>query len=288
MRKILGISASTRVWGNCEASVKQVLTDAMEAGAATAFVRLPDRDIRPCRGCFRCVKEGGRCPVDDDLYGLLDEIGASDGLVLAAPVYFLSPAAALVGLMDRLLTVSGYMTTRDTPAPAVTITIMGNSKWRGVAEPFVNLSASLLGFEIIESVSLVAEGPGEAIASDETTERLGDLGRALANDDLPEVTERKGICPVCRSDFFRIEPPAVVCPVCGLKGNLETYLDGGVFEPYGNPARWGRGWLASHIDSWIRPSIERYLGHRKDIRNRLSSLKAKYHEEEERGNRDVH
>jgi multimeric flavodoxin WrbA len=287
MRKILGISASTRLWGNCETSVKQVLAAAMEAGARTTFVRLPDRDIGPCKGCFRCLKEGGRCPADDDLYELLDEVKASDDIVLASPVYFLSAAASLVALMDRLLTVNAYMTPGGEPGRAVTLTLMGNGKWRGVAEPFVNLTASLLGFEIMESLSLVAEGPGEVIVRQEVAERLTRLGRALAKGEPPEALGRCGVCPVCRSDFFRIEPPAVVCPVCGLKGDLGTYTAEGVFAASGDPPRWGRRWLAAHIDSWIRPSLERYVGNRKEILSRVRHLKAKYCEIDERGKQDV-
>lgn len=288
MRKILGISGSTRVWGNCESAVKQVLTAAMGEDAVTGFVRLPDLDIRPCKGCFRCVKEDGRCPLPDGLYGLLDEIEAYDDLVLAAPVYFLSPAGALVGLMDRLLAVNAYMTPREAPGRAVTMTLMGNQRWRGVAEPLLNLTASLLGFEIMESLSLVAEGPGEVISSVETAERLSRLGWALAKGEPPSASGRKGICPVCRSDFFRIEPPTVVCPICGLKGDLGTYAKDRVFRPSGDPAMWGRRWLAAHIDSWVRPSLERYLGHRQDILGRLRNLRTRYREQEERGKQDVH
>lgn len=287
MRKILGISASTRAWGNCETSVKQVLAAAMDAGARTAFLRLPDLKIGPCRGCFRCLKEGARCPVDDDLYKFLDEVGAFDDIVLASPVYFLSAAAALVGLMDRLLTVNAYMTPSDAPGRAVTVTLMGNSKWRGVAEPFVNLTASLLGFEIMESLSLVAEGPGEVIFRQNTAERLTRLGRALAKGEPPEALKRRGVCPVCRSDFFRIEPPAIVCPICGLKGDLDTYTAEGAFAASGEPQRWGRRWLAAHIDSWIRPSLERYVENRKEILSKVRHLKAKHREQEERGKQDV-
>ncbi len=287
MRKILGVSASTRLWGNCETSVKQVLAAAMDAGARTAFVRLPDLKIGPCKGCFRCLKAGGRCPVDDDLYEFLDGVQAVDDIVLASPVYFLSAAAALVGLMDRLLTVNAHMTPKDAPGRAVTLTLMGNSKWRGVAEPFVNLTASLLGFEIMESLSLVAEGPGEVILRQETAERLSRLGRALATGEPPEALKRSGICPVCRSDFFHIEPPAIVCPVCGLKGDLDTYTAEGVFAASADAPRWGRRWLVAHIDSWIRPSLDRYFGGRKEILSKVRYLKAKYREQEERGKQDV-
>ena len=284
MHRILGISASSRVWGNCETSVKQVLAAAREEGARTGFVRLTDMDIQPCRGCFRCIREGGRCPVGDDLYAFLDMVREADDIVLASPVYFMCASAALTGLMDRLLTVSAYMKADTTPGQAVTITLMGNREWRGVAEPFVNLTASLLGFEIMDSLSLVAEGPGEIAARPEVAGRLTDLGRALARGEPPVAPERGGVCPVCRSDFFRVEPPLITCPVCGLEGDLETYARRGLFKAAGPPQRWGQLWLAGHIESWIRPSLERFVGNRREILRKLRSLKKRYHDKEERGN----
>jgi multimeric flavodoxin WrbA/uncharacterized Zn finger protein (UPF0148 family) len=288
MRKILGVSASRRVWGNCEASVKQMLAAARGEGARVAFTRLTDLDIQACKGCFQCIREGGRCPTGDDLYRFLDEVESADDMVLASPVYFLSPPAVLVGLLDRLLTVAAYMDRSRAPRRAVTMTLMGNRRWRGVAEPLVNLTASLLGFEIVESMSLVAEGPGEILGQRDAVDRLVDVGRRLAGD-MPVAAHRtERVCPVCGSDFFRIEPPLIICPVCGLRGDLATYAAAEVFRASAEAPRWGRGWLAAHIDSWVRPSLERYLAGRRDTLNRLRSLKVRYGKGEERGNEDVH
>jgi putative NADPH-quinone reductase len=287
MRNILGISASRRVWGNCETAVKQVLAAAAAAGARVTFIRLADMDIRTCKGCFRCVGEKGRCPIEDDLYDFLDSVKTADDIVLASPVYFMAAPAALVGLMDRLLTVNAYMERGDARRHAVTLTLMGNQAWRGVAEPFVNLTASLLGFEILDSLSLVAEGPAEVLSRPEVGESLAEAGRLLAGGEPPRPGEAGCFCPVCRSDFFRLEPPHVVCPVCGLKGDLETYAASGVLRPTDDPPRWGQAWLAGHIDSWIRPSLTRYAGERKEVLRNLRTLKAKYRAIEERGKPDV-
>jgi uncharacterized Zn finger protein (UPF0148 family) len=58
---------------------------------------------------------------------------------------------------------------------------MGNAGWRGVAEPFVNLAASLLGFDVIESLAAVAEGPGELLQDARIMERLEASGLALGS-----------------------------------------------------------------------------------------------------------
>lgn len=285
---LLGVSASRRIWGNCETAVKSVLLSARRSGAQTAFIRLTDIPIEPCRGCFRCLAEGGTCPGEDGLYDLLCHIRSVDTLVLAAPVYFMAPPAKLIALLDRLLVAAGLKKTMSQDRQAVTITIMGNRRWRGIAEPFVNMVVSLLGFRIVDSLSLVAEGPGEIIMEPAIASRLEEIGRALARSGDIETPEgRADVCPVCRSDFFTIEPPSIVCPVCGLRGDLETYTRENRFVETGGELRWGTDWLHGHIDAWVRPSVARYRANRKRILKNLHRFREQYAVEEERGKADV-
>ena len=70
MRKILGISASTRLWGNCETSVKQVLAAAMEAGARTVGTPAPSTQGQGGIAGVRGGQSGGQAR------GLTDRWGA--------------------------------------------------------------------------------------------------------------------------------------------------------------------------------------------------------------------
>jgi multimeric flavodoxin WrbA len=285
---LLGISASDRHWGNCEAAVKSVLLGARRRDIRTAFIRLTDIPIEPCKGCFRCVGKGGACPTEDGLYDLLCHVRSVDTLVLAAPVYFLAPPAKLLALLDRLLTMSGFKDREPGARRAVTITIMGNAKWHGVAEPLINMITSLLGFEIAQSLSLVAEGPGEILTNAATARRLEGIGEALATGgEMDGAGERPHICPVCGSDFFTIKPPSIVCPVCGTAGDLDVYIRENRFAKTGGDVRWGIGWLHSHIDAWVRPSVSRYKTGRKEVLKALQGVKKRYSLEEERGKPDV-
>ena len=275
---VFGISASQRAWGNCETATKIVLSAASRSGARTGLIRLTDLDVQPCRGCFKCLGETARCPLPDDLYGLLGDVAGADCLVLASPVYFMKPPAAMVGLLDRLLTMGGNVERPGRKRRAVTVTIMGNRGWRGVTEPLVNITASLLGFDVSESLSLVAEGPGEVAMDDALITRLEDLGGRLARGDSIEPEPRRGLCPVCRSDFFRIEPPHVTCPLCGSRGDLERLVADGVFIDAGQEPRWGLAWLNRHIDSWIKPSIVRHVERRRSVLRKLRNIKHDYAE----------
>jgi len=286
---LLGISASNRKWGNCETAVKSALLAAMRGGSKTAFIRLTDIPLEPCRGCFKCLAGGGACPTEDGLYDLLCYIRSANELVLAAPVYFMAPPAKLFSLLDRLLTVSAFKPREGGPRRAATVTIMGNRQWRGVAEPYVNLITSLLGFTVEESLSVVAEGPGEVLSDTATIARLEAIGTAFAEGKKLDIPgERANVCPVCRSDFFVIESSELVCPVCGLKGDLAAYAKDGRFSRTGGEIRWGTGWLKAHVEAWMKPSVERFKANRRDILSKLSEFRSRYASEEERGSVDVH
>jgi multimeric flavodoxin WrbA len=270
--RILGIAASNRKWGNSECSLRMVLNAARAGGAVTEFHRLSEFSLLHCTGCLRCVYKDG-CPLEDDLYGLLDLCEAADALVLSAPVYFLSVNSILTTLMDRLLTTDALPAER-TERPAVTINILGRREWRGVGQSYLNMTAYLLGFKVEEGLNIVAEGPWDVLMHKVNCERLEMTGTALAaGKDLPVKTGR-GLCPGCMSDFFRIEPPLIICPVCGCIGDLDEYAEHGAFRDAGSKPRLGRKWLKWHIDDWLRPSAVRYMKRRREVLRRLSRLKA--------------
>jgi hypothetical protein len=102
------------------------------------------------------------------------------------------------------------------------------------------------------------------------------VGRAVVGGKPVAGGEEKGICPVCAGDFFRIEPPGIVCPICGAVGDLKTYAEERRFVTTGGEPRWGLTWLDSHIESWIEPSLKRYRGRRKQVLSRIKELKARF------------
>jgi hypothetical protein len=269
--KILGIAASSRKWGNSECSARIILNSARARGAETEFHRLTDYDVLHCTGCLRCVYKGG-CPLEDDLYSLLDLCEAADALVLSAPVYFLAANSILTALMDRLLTTDALPADR-VDRPAVTVNVLGKREWRGVGRSYLNMTAWLLGFKVQGCLDVVAEGPGDVLMHGVNCERLEKTGAALAEGSAFPVGRDTSLCPGCMSDFFRIEPPVIVCPVCGYRGDLGAYVEGGEFEDAGSKPRMGREWLKWHIDDWLRPSAVRYMKRRREVLGRIRDLK---------------
>jgi len=102
--KAIGIVGSPRKGGNTEILTSHTLKAIAEEGLDTKLIRLAGLDIRPCDACRIC-REGGSCPIDDDLFPIYNKMKEAEAIILASPVYFGSATAQLKALMDR----TGYM-----------------------------------------------------------------------------------------------------------------------------------------------------------------------------------
>ena len=100
MKKVLVISASPRKGGNSDLLCDEFVRGAAEAGHEVEKLRLAEKNVGFCRGCYACVKLG-KCAFDDDANGIVEKMLAADVIVLATPVYFYSMDAQLKALIDR-------------------------------------------------------------------------------------------------------------------------------------------------------------------------------------------
>lgn len=95
---ILGFSGSPIQEGNLDRMVQQTLELTREE---TKFYNLSQLEIRPCRGCLRCVPTN-RCVQQDDMNRLLEEIEAAQGVILGTVAYFNHPNAFTRNFMERM------------------------------------------------------------------------------------------------------------------------------------------------------------------------------------------
>ena len=100
MKKVLVISASPRKGGNSDLLCDEFVRGAMEAGHDAEKVRLAEKNVGFCAGCYACQKLK-RCVKDDDANALIEKMLSADVVVLATPVYFYSMDAQLKALIDR-------------------------------------------------------------------------------------------------------------------------------------------------------------------------------------------
>jgi hypothetical protein len=273
MTGILGIVGSARPWGNSEILVRQAIRGAQMEGAAAQLIRLTDLYLESCTGCMRCVIGGKPCRLDDDMAWLLEVIDAADGLVLAAPTYFLGPAAVIKLALDRLLMYTGRVEQDLPPArPAVTIATAGLEDWRGVTLPYLNAFVAAFGYRSIESVTAVAPGPGEITLDGGVMEAVLDAGRRLGRGELEPSLPPANVCPMCRCDSFRLQDGRAVCPICGQEATVQ--LEGECLHlEFSSVSRADHRWTPEGMRRHIMATGPRFMERRSEIKARRRPLR---------------
>lgn len=100
MKKVLILSGSPRKGGNSDILCDEFMRGAKESGNEVEKIRVAEKQIGYCRGCYACQKTG-ICAAKDDMAEILQKMIDADVLVLASPVYFYSIDAQLKALIDR-------------------------------------------------------------------------------------------------------------------------------------------------------------------------------------------
>ena len=98
--KIVAIYGSPRRKGNTATLLKKTIEGARDSGAEVEEIVLRDLKISPCLEIYGCM-QAGECAIKDDFQIVRDNILASQGLILASPVFFYSVSSHTKILMDR-------------------------------------------------------------------------------------------------------------------------------------------------------------------------------------------
>ena len=99
--KVLLINGSPRKDGNCARLLSEAQKIFEEAGVEVVRYDVGTKEIRGCVACGGCAGKG-ECVLGGDLPMLTRELAASDGMIVASPVYYASPNGSVISLLDRL------------------------------------------------------------------------------------------------------------------------------------------------------------------------------------------
>lgn len=97
---VLALAGSSRRGGNTDTLLDWCLDAARGEGAEIVRFRLCDLDLRGCRACDACFKDG-HCIQQDDMQQLYPHLRAADSIVLAAPVYSMGMPGVPKMMIDR-------------------------------------------------------------------------------------------------------------------------------------------------------------------------------------------
>lgn len=99
--KVLLLNGSPKAKGNTAAALAEMMAVFEQQGIEAELVQVGHMDVRGCIACGHCY-EAGHCVFDDVVNKLAPKFQEADGLVIASPVYYASPNATLVAVLDRL------------------------------------------------------------------------------------------------------------------------------------------------------------------------------------------
>ena len=99
--KVIGIAGSLRPESNTLKYVETAMEVFRKAGMETNLISLRGREIKPCNGCYDCVKKGYCTIKGDDFDRILDEMRQAQGLILGSPVYLSSVVPQMMALLAR-------------------------------------------------------------------------------------------------------------------------------------------------------------------------------------------
>ncbi len=218
MKNILGIIGSPRKMGNSEIIIKEISRQISEPHELK-LLKLSDFNIGACRGCYSCLAKKERCVLEDDLYTVVDAICEADGILLAAPTYFLGANSILKRFIDRSFSL--YARNEQLfGTPSIGICIAGIPGKEGHCLLDVEKSLKMIFSDIKASKVMYAALPGEVVLGEENRRTAKELAEALFKPAPPPAAQR---CPVCGGDTFRLlGNNAIKCMLCSNLGTLDV------------------------------------------------------------------
>jgi multimeric flavodoxin WrbA len=98
--KVVAVIGSPRRHGNTATLVDAALEELQASGCDCTRIVLSEVRINACDAHEDCG-ERRSCPHDDDMPGVLEQVYAADGLILATPVYYENVSGQMKTFMDR-------------------------------------------------------------------------------------------------------------------------------------------------------------------------------------------
>lgn len=100
--KLVAIMGSPHLSGNVASAVDAVMAGARQAGLATGRFDLPKLHIQNCCGCRKCVENGGKCVLKDDMAAVFEAVRSADVVLIASPIYICQVNGYTKTFLDRL------------------------------------------------------------------------------------------------------------------------------------------------------------------------------------------
>ena len=182
--KVTAINGSPRSSGNCALALARMGAVLEAQGIGFEVLHVGGSLIRGCRACGQCgARRDGRCVFDGDpVNEALPALRESDGIVLAAPVYFSGVAGTMKSFLDRVFYVAnanGSFFRHKAGAALVSVRRSGGSSTLDCLNHYLSYSEMLVATSNYWAIVHGREG-GEAAQDEEGMQTVDQLAASLA------------------------------------------------------------------------------------------------------------
>ena len=236
--KVLGLSCGRKM-GNCEVLLREALMETEELGAQTEIIRLGDLTIKPCTGCeahttSRLKGGEGECILKNDhMPFLLDKLAECNGVILSVPAFMLMPPGLLLVIVNRTSGSGRRYNEKVVENPKVGAVItVGGTDWVNLVLPLTTFSLNRLyrgNIKLVDQMLVTyVPRPGQVLLHEEAITRAGKLGQRMGEalkmpyEEVKFYNEEPETCPLCHNNLLKIRGQNVECPICDIKGSIET------------------------------------------------------------------
>ena len=136
---VLILNGSPHPNGCTATALRELESTLHDNGIVTEFIQLGRENVHGCIACGSCGKTG-RCVFDDIVNQLAPKFEHADGLVVGSPVYYGSPNATLLAVLDRLFYSTAFDKTMKVGASVVSCRRSGNTASFDVLNKYFTIS----------------------------------------------------------------------------------------------------------------------------------------------------
>ena len=157
--KVIGINGSPRgTRSNTAVMLDALLQGFSSYGSETRQLRLSEKSIGPCKGCYSCwTSTPGRCVQDDDMRDILADLRDVDIIVVGTPLYLNNVSGTTKTFFDRLTAAGGDPHATDAGGTArrgpryVMVSNCGNSNRSqfDIVSLWIRRVAAMVGSEVL-------------------------------------------------------------------------------------------------------------------------------------------
>ena len=304
-KKVVAFTAGRR-GGNTEIFVKTALEAVAKMGIECELIRLHECDLRPCKGCpgEPCSKKGhAGCIIKDEGPWLAEKFLDSDGYILGAPVWSLSPCGVVTDFRDRIFGpkmdlamweaggIPEWAKGRVKQRPGILISVGGalTENWTSLGLATLYTTTFSAQTNVIDNMNVYQVADmGEALTRDDylrKAEYMGqNLGHAVLNPQKDWENKWLGsmndgeACPGCHYSLMLAKPGNnyTECAICGRRAYVSLDDKGGLkfTWPEDNVNRLTMLGKFDHVREIIHHTKTRYLPQKDAIQDDLKRIRA--------------